>query len=498
MPRRSTAGRTEHENTETDGHTGCLEGSEVETRAALPYGILTILAIIKHRSFHHVFPGDVITSHSFDMPISAASKLTRRQAMSGLSAAASLAAFGSVGGADSLLELPPTKQLTHGGPDHWFGYYDKLEFDPADRFVLANEVNFSGRTPTADDVIGVGMVDTQADERWIPLGSSHAWGWQQGCMLQWRPGSASEVMWNDRQENQHVCRLLDVKTKKLRTLPRPIYALSPDGKYAITADFARIQRMRPGYGYVGLPDPSARQRAPEESGVWRMEIETGKTELIFSLADAAKIDYNGQSLADKWNYFNHLLVSPDGTRFIVLHRWRNNEGEGDNARPVGGFSTRMFTVNMDGSERYILDPSGHTSHFIWRDPKHVCAWTKPVGKPAAFYLLKDQTQDIQVVGEGVMATNGHNTYVPHTDNEWILNDTYPLGKNREQNPYLYHVPTNRRVSLGKFPAPPQFTGEWRCDTHPRSSNDGRSVVIDSAHSGGRQMYQIDISGIVNA
>ncbi len=83
-------------------------------------------------------------------------------------------------------------------------------------------------------------------------------------MLQWRPGSDTEVMWNDRQGDQHVCHLLDVKTKQQRTLPRPIYALSPDGKYAITADFARIQRMRPGYGYVGLPDPCASQRAPEE------------------------------------------------------------------------------------------------------------------------------------------------------------------------------------------------------------------------------------------
>ena len=34
----------------------------------------------------------------------------------------------------------------------------------------------------------------------------------------------------------------------------------PDGKWAITADFARIQRLRPGYGYQGVKDPVAEKR----------------------------------------------------------------------------------------------------------------------------------------------------------------------------------------------------------------------------------------------
>jgi Tol biopolymer transport system component len=32
--------------------------------------------------------------------------------------------------------------------------------------------------------------------------------------------------------------------------------------------------------------------------------------------------------------------------------------------------------------------------------------------------------------------------------------------------------------------------------HPRFSRDGRSVTIDSPHLGGRQIYLIDIRGIV--
>ena len=80
-------------------------------------------------------------------------------------------------------ELPPVRALTRGPGFHWFGYYDKLEFDPTGRYVLSNEVGFEHRSPKADDTIAVGMVDTQDNDRWIELGTSRAWNWQQGCML---------------------------------------------------------------------------------------------------------------------------------------------------------------------------------------------------------------------------------------------------------------------------------------------------------------------------
>ena len=43
----------------------------------------------------------------------------------------------------------------------------------------------------------------------------------------------------------------------------------------------------------------------------------------------------------------------------------------------------------------------------------------------------------------------------------------------------------------------RFDWEGRVDTHPRFSPDGCNVVIDSPHDGaGRQLYLLDISGIV--
>ncbi len=97
-----------------------------------------------------------------------------------------------------------------------------------------------------------------------------------------------------------------------------------------------------------------------------------------------------------------------------------------------------------------------------------------------------------------MPLNGHNTYVPNTNYEWILNDTYPQGDDRLQELYLYHVPTDKKVVLGRFHEPEEFSGEWRCDLHPRCDQQGKNVFFDSTHNGGkRQIYKINIEEIVH-
>ena len=55
--------------------------------------------------------------------------------------------------------FPPVRRITRGPRHHWFGYYDKLQFDPSVRYVLGMQVDFEHRSPTADDVIKIGMVD---------------------------------------------------------------------------------------------------------------------------------------------------------------------------------------------------------------------------------------------------------------------------------------------------------------------------------------------------
>jgi hypothetical protein len=387
-------------------------------------------------------------------------------------------------------DFPPTRVITQGPRHHWFGYYDKLQFDPTSRYVLGMAVDFEGRSPTGEDRIEIGMVDLEDNDRWIKLGTSLAWNWQQGCMLQWRPKSQSEVLWNDRQGDRFVCHILDTKTGNRRTIPSAIYSVSPDGKSAVTTDFRRIADVRPGYGYAGLADPHSDNLAPEESGIQHVDLETGETTLILSLAEIARLGEIPQPEPGIKHYFNHLLVSPDGQRFIALHRWRY---------PNGSRLTRLLTANLDGSDVRIVIPNGYASHFIWRDPRHILVQSRHLLGIEEWenFLVEDKTGGgkIITVGRGVLDPSGHPSYLP--GNEWILSDTYPRGSERIQTPHLFHIPSEKRIDLGHFHSPPAYTGEWRVDTHPRFSPDLRYVCIDSPqHDQGRQLHLIDIRSLV--
>lgn len=394
-------------------------------------------------------------------------------------------------------EIPVVK-LTNGPMQHWFGYYDKQQVSIDGRYVLGMQLDPSVnyRSPEAGDELRIGMIDLKDTNKWIELGTSCAWSWQQGCLLQWIPGSEDEIIWNDRQDGQFVSHILNVKTGAKRTLPRAIYALSPDGRFSVTADFARLQKMRPGYGYAGIVSPYEKVRSPKELGIWKVDLQSGKEDLIINLAEMAAIPNNGEDLTNYWHWFNHFLVSPDGKRFNYLHRWRK-EFPGAGAA-TGGFITRMYTANIDGSDKFCIDPSGDTSHFYWRDPAHILAWTRPIGQKWGFYLLEDKTGKYTLTGEESMTENGHNTYIPDKNNEWILNDTYPAQEDRKQTLYLYHEPTKKKIVLGRFYEPEKCSGEWRCDLHPRCSVKGNIVTFDSTHEGGiRQMYMMNIDDILN-
>lgn len=379
----------------------------------------------------------------------------------------------------------PERMITRGPEHHWFGYYDKFQFGPSNKYVLGMQVTFEGRSPRTDDEIKLGLIELDHGDKWTEIGATTSWGWQQGCMLQWRPGAERQVIFNVRQDELYGCRILDLASGESRTLEHPIYTISPDGAVAMTPDFRRINDTRPGYGYAGFPDPFKDQLAPEESGIFRVDLETGEGKLVKSLAEIATFGKLPEDTSTAKHWVNHLLFNPDGTRLILLHRWKF---------PNTGFRTRMLTMAPDGSDLRLIDGNGVTSHFIWKNAEQILAWSRQPSNGSRFYLFRDADDPApQVVGPNAMTQDGHCNYVPST--EWIINDTYP-DKERNQTVYLYHPGRDQKLIVGKFPSPQGYSGEYRCDTHPRVSRDGRSLVIDSAHGGlGRQMHLIDISAI---
>ncbi|HID05742.1 MAG TPA: hypothetical protein EYP10_01195 [Armatimonadetes bacterium] len=379
----------------------------------------------------------------------------------------------------------PIKRVSNPPKHHFFGYYDKSPWDATGKYMLALEVDFIDHPPTPDDAVTVGIIDLEANCKFEPLAQTFAWCWQQGTMLQWLPSEPDrKIIFNVREGDRFASVIMDIHTGNKRILPRPIYALSPDGKWALSINFARLQITRPGYGYVGLPDPWHNDMHPAEDGIYLMHMDTGKTELIISLAQIANFNREPRMDGVK-HWFNHLLFNPDSTRFIFLHRWH---------REGGGLFTRMFTADYDGKNIYCLADHDMVSHFDWRDSNHILAWARIHRIGDFYYLFTDRSRHYEIVGKDVLTCDGHCSYSP--DGRWILTDTYP-DEEHKRTLILYNPENNHRIDIGRFYSPPELSGEIRCDLHPRWNRDGTQVCIDSAHEGHRQMYVLDVSDITS-
>src|SRR6058998_1219617 len=162
-----------------------------------------------------------------------------------------------------------------------FWFFGMDQFDATGRYALGMKVYFQNRAVEPTDKADMGILDLQNGNKWAKIGESTAWNWQQGNRLQWRPHS-DEILWNDRAgDGSHfICQVYNFKTGARRTLPRPIYTLSPDGRYALTHDFERMTHG--GTNYVGIPDRFAGERAPAGTGVWKMDLDTGSATLILT------------------------------------------------------------------------------------------------------------------------------------------------------------------------------------------------------------------------
>ncbi|HPD16410.1 MAG TPA: hypothetical protein PLE19_15765 [Planctomycetota bacterium] len=354
-----------------------------------------------------------------------------------------------------------------------FFFYQCLQFDPTDRYVLGMRVYIQNREVRPTDRADIGLIDLQDGCKWTKIGETTAWNWQQGARAQWRPAS-NEVVWNDRADDKshYVCRVYDYKTGARRVLPRPIYALSPDGTTALTHDFERMKHG--GTDYVGIADKYAAQFAPAGTGIWKMDMASGESQLLLSLARMAEIAYPTERPAAGCLYFFREGWNPSGTRFMAFVK-----------EPKSGLD-KAFTMTPAGADiRFFYNAP---SHHCWRDDAHVLE-----GRNYQLYADDGTGKPEKRLCDA--PHNGHVSDLPAPGGPWLLSDTYVIGGC--QYLFLFHVPSKLYVPLAKLRSTAQG-GIHRVDLHPRSSRNGRLVCIDATHEGrGRQMYLLDIGPILD-
>jgi hypothetical protein len=377
------------------------------------------------------------------------------------------------------------KRITPKDGHYFFGYFDKSPWDVEQRYLLAHRTGFMGKQPTKNDTATIGMVDLQNENKFVPLTETYAWCWQQGAMLQWLNNDPSGIIFNERRGNYFAAKILNIKTGAGKKICRPIYCQSPNGKYALSVNFSRLDKERPGYGYAGIPDQFDGELHPKDDGIWLVDLENNNAKLIVSYLKIAQM-YPRENMDTGASWFNHLLFSPNSSRIAFLYRWR---------QPGGSHLTHMFTSNIEGNDIFPLNLDDMSSHYTWLDNIRIINYSRRFNQGDHYYLYYDQTQKVDIVGKEAFESDGHCSF--SKDGRWMLTDSYSYPETGHRRfLYLYDNIKNIRYEIGAFYSDPDLPAPTRCDLHPRWSRDCKQICFDSIHEGSRHIYIMDLSIIV--
>lgn len=370
------------------------------------------------------------------------------------------------------------------GMEYFFGYYDKSPWDATGRYMLCMRAKDTWSEPDPIGEAKILLIDTTDGNSFRVLAKTHTWNVQQGCMAQWLgPDYSSMILYNDLRDGKYCSVILDITTKEERVLPAPVYTVSADGKSALSLDFSRLHSLRLGYGYAALPEKTKGVALPDETCIWEMDIETGEVKPLLKYTDFAKFQPRPEMLVEgSVHKVNHIMLSPNGKRFMVLYRWF-----------VGSRKyTRLITCDVDGTNMYVLNDDDMTSHCYWKDDEHIIAFENKKDGGAGYYLMRDKTQEYKHLWPQ-LSNDGHPSYCP-TDNNLVVTDSYPNRARVADVKLLKDTdPEGKEMKvIARVFAPFKYDNDTRCDLHPRWKRDGSAVCFDSVFEGHRGLYVVNL------
>ena len=386
------------------------------------------------------------------------------------------------------------RAITKGPHEHFLASYFAINsWSPDNRYVLVLETDVNGRLSKAGEPCTVGVVDTRGGNRFIPFAETRAWNFQEAAMGHWLPWGKDIVLFNDFRDGRFVCVVMNWRTKEtVRVIPHPVGAVSPDGRKAISLNYARIRLTRPGYGYAGPgQDPLVGDAWPENDGLWLVDLETGDAKLIVPVAAVrGKVPEVGEN---GLFYFCHTVFSRDGGRVFWLARgidWYDPVAE-----KAGPWTTTAFTCRTDGSEirRCFPGRDWGGSHFNWLDDRTmvVTVYPKEIGHGAWHVKFTvGEEENVKRLAPGLLDWDGHCVWSPNGN--WMSSEGY-FDKTNKRNWVLMRAADEAVIPVGSFFVPEAYgSGDWRCDLHARWRPDGRQLGFNSVHEGSRQVYVMDV------
>ncbi|MBD5317018.1 MAG: hypothetical protein HDS11_05065 [Bacteroides sp.] len=415
----------------------------------------------------------------------------------------------------------------------WFGYYNYDPLSPDHSKMLMNRTSIEGIAISNDHSIEVGYY-TLSDKQWHSVAKTDSFNWQQGAMLQWMPDSNNEIIFNYSTDNHYAAKIIDIHSGKERIIDYPVYAIHPQGKFALGLDYERLYWCR-AYHYQPIQKEHLNVKLLPGDGVFHIDLTTNTRRLLVDLKDVVAIDSDAD-FNDAKHWIEHVMISPDGTKFVFLHRFSYGD--------VMSYGTRLCMANIDGSNLQVIKGWRNFgwSHFGWCGndafaiytyiaPKIGASTAKPgikqkptlktrllttcktvakalvpkkllngmVGKASyyQFYQIVDGVPRVtDKFSKGHLAIDGHPSFTK--DGKYMITDTYS-DKKGYQRLLIMNRQNKQSVVLGTFKAALRGNPA-SCDLHPKLSVDNNYVSIDTAHTGRHAMmlFKINWEKIVKA
>lgn len=377
-------------------------------------------------------------------------------------------------------------RISPDDPNHeyFFGYYDKSPWDATMRYMICMKADNTWSEPDPHGKAEILLIDTQKNNEVKQIAITHTWNVQQGCMAQWLgPDFKSHILYNDMRDGKYCSVVFNINTFEERVLPMPCYTVSADGKTALGLDFSRLHNLRLGYGYAELPEVTKGVALPDTTAVWKMNLETGEVSELLKYTDFANFQPRPEMQeAGSVHKVNHLMLSPNGKRFMVLYRWFVGQRK----------YTRLITCNVDGSDMYVLSDDDMVSHCYWKNNNEIIAFERKKDCGPGYYLMKDKSKNWTHIWPQ-LSNDGHPSSCP-TDNTLVVFDTYP-SRSRVQEVKLGRdndTEGSTVKTVARVFSPFKYDNDTRCDLHPRWRQDGKAVCFDSIFEGHRGLYIVNL------
>ena len=389
----------------------------------------------------------------------------------------------------SIFDLIPDKENYFAYPQtiregYFFGFHDRSPFSADEQYLLAHKVLIPLHMPQKGEGVGIGF--WKDNEEYTQIDVSYGWNYHKGCRLQWLGSSSDCFAYNTMENEIPFAYLYSISKKKKSKIDYPIDTISPDGKYATSFSYERLNEMMPGYGYCCKDGGYLDSCAPSDTGLYLVDLKNNSRKLIYSLEQLFQIQ-PVPSMTGAKHYVTHTEFSPDGQYISFLHRWTFDD---PNKR-----YTRMLTCRLDGSNLCISPTSGMVSHYVWDEPHGLLAYCQVDGIDGHYLLGNHEMKNPRRVAPE-LNSDGHQSYITGSDS--FVTDTYP---DRRRYAKIYRVDLNsgQAEKIVEVKSPKQYQSpdcyhHWACDLHPRVSPSGKWLCFDTVCTGKRALCIMNIEG----